>query len=279
MIPYSVPEARIARGEAIFVTYEPVVGEGRKTLPEGSVSVLMPGHNGAVRLDYVALGGRVRHLEAADPMVGVMCAQPQLELELQQATGDMLTITLEPPLLASRAPRLSATGQATTASDPYLRRLGETLIAGFRKSVAPSRGFLDGIAGEVAAHLEAHYALRRHGRVGGLAPHRLERVKALIQQQLGEKLRVEDLAEAICMSPFHFARMFKQSTGESPHAYITRVRVGEAKRLLASTPTPIAEIARQLGFGTQSHFTGVFHQQSGTTPRAYRVAHRTAESD
>lgn len=108
----------------------------------------------------------------------------------------------------------------------------------------------------------------------GLSPHHLQRVCALINERMGGQLHVEDLAEAICMSPFHFARMFKKSTGEAPHEFLTRVRMEEAKRLLAETSEPLAAIAARVGYRTQAHFTGVFHERTGATPRAFRVRAR-----
>ena len=105
----------------------------------------------------------------------------------------------------------------------------------------------------------------------GLSPYHLQRVCALITERMGGPLHVEDLAEAICMSPFHFARMFKKSTGEAPHEFLTRVRMEEAKRLLAETSEPLAAIAARVGYRTQAHFTGVFNERTGATPRAFRV--------
>jgi AraC family transcriptional regulator len=83
-----------------------------------------------------------------------------------------------------------------------------------------------------------------------------------------------ELASQVHMSPFHFARRFKQAVGTPPHAYITHVRIERAKRLLATTNLPLIEVATRVGYRTQAHFTGVFHRYVGTTPRAYRVGSR-----
>ena len=107
----------------------------------------------------------------------------------------------------------------------------------------------------------------------GLAPHRLKRVLACIDARLAESIHVHDLAREANMSVFHFSRMFKRATGHSPHQYVTLQRVDRARHLLTATSLPIAEIARQVGFRTQPHFTGVFAQHAGTTPKAYRTAH------
>jgi AraC family transcriptional regulator len=111
---------------------------------------------------------------------------------------------------------------------------------------------------------------------GGLKPDRLARVLERIEHGLHEPLQIAHLAEAACLSPFHFARMFKHSTGKSPHAYVTEKRMNHAKLLLSTTDLPIAEISRRTGYRTQAHFTGVFRQHNGITPRRFRDESRPA---
>lgn len=106
-----------------------------------------------------------------------------------------------------------------------------------------------------------------------LAPHRLSRVLSYIDERLNERISVRDLAGIVHMSPFHFTRVFKVAVGLSPHAYLTHVRMEHASQLLTQGDTPIAEIARRVGFRTQAHFTCIFRRHARTTPHAYRVAH------
>src|SRR5690348_176354 len=109
-----------------------------------------------------------------------------------------------------------------------------------------------------------------------LAPQRLNRVLAYIEEHVDERVAVQQLAATVHMSPFHFTRVFKVAIGHSPHAYLTRVRMERARELLATTQMPIVEVARRVGFQTQAHFTCVFRRHSGTTPRAFRVAQSKA---
>ena len=119
-------------------------------------------------------------------------------------------------------------------------------------------------------------------RCAGIRPEVLDRVLQLIDQRFHEPLRVEDLGRHACLSPFHFARMFKVSVGQAPHAYLTTKRMQHARDLLGGSTVPIAEVARRVGFRTQAHFSGVFRKQVGMTPGQYRREHRneaaTAES-
>jgi len=109
---------------------------------------------------------------------------------------------------------------------------------------------------------------------GGLAPHKLQKVLAYVEEKLAEPVGVRELASQVHMSPFHFARRFKQAVGTPPHAYITHVRIERARSLLAGTNVPLIEVATRVGYRTQAHFTGVFHRYVGTTPRAYRLGTR-----
>ena len=108
----------------------------------------------------------------------------------------------------------------------------------------------------------------------GLAPHKLQKVLAYIEEKLAEPVGVRELASQVHMSPFHFARRFKQAVGTPPHGYITHTRIERAKSLLAGTNIPLIEVATRVGYRTQAHFTGVFHRYVGTTPRAYRLGMR-----
>jgi AraC family transcriptional regulator len=79
-----------------------------------------------------------------------------------------------------------------------------------------------------------------------------------------------DLAAVAGLSVFHFARVFKQSAGESPHVFVLRRRIERAKRLLSQSRLPLREIAPACGFSSQSHLTARFRKLTGVTPRGYR---------
>ena len=109
----------------------------------------------------------------------------------------------------------------------------------------------------------------------GLSPHRLRKVQGLIQAQLGCKLNLAALAEAACLSPYHFSRMFKYATGLSPHQYLYRARIAQARYLLIASELPIAEIARTVGFGRAGELSKCFRRSFGVTPQGYRSAVKT----
>lgn len=104
----------------------------------------------------------------------------------------------------------------------------------------------------------------------GLPLHKLQRVLAMIDLRLAETMHVRHLADGVGLSPFHFARMFKKSTGHSPHAYITLRRMELAKALLADAKLSLLEVGARAGYQTQAHFTDVFRKHVGMTPGRYR---------
>ncbi len=100
---------------------------------------------------------------------------------------------------------------------------------------------------------------------------RLRRVTEYIQQNLDKDLTLAELADVVYMSPYHFARLFKGSTGVPPHRFVVRQRIARARGALATSELSIAQISRMVGFRTPSHFTTVFRRVTGITPKGYRT--------
>jgi AraC family transcriptional regulator len=105
-----------------------------------------------------------------------------------------------------------------------------------------------------------------------LSGSRLRRVAEYIQQNLDKDLSLAELAAVVYMSPYHFARLFKDSTGVPPHRFVVRQRIARARGVLVTPELSIAQVSRMVGFRTPSHFTTVFRRVLGVTPRAYRTA-------
>ena len=95
-----------------------------------------------------------------------------------------------------------------------------------------------------------------------------------MQANLDQSIDLPAIARATGLSPTHFARQFRRTTGEPPHRYLMQLRIERAKRLLRETDDGIADIAFACGFANQEHMTRLFRQHLGTTPGAYRRAVR-----
>jgi AraC-like DNA-binding protein len=109
---------------------------------------------------------------------------------------------------------------------------------------------------------------------GGLAPGALRRVHAHIHSRLSQRIELSELADIAGLSGCHFSRAFKQSLGVPPHRYLMQRRIEAAAELIEQTDRPMSEIALEVGFSDQSHFTRMFSRHFLQTPRQFRFAHR-----
>lgn len=109
---------------------------------------------------------------------------------------------------------------------------------------------------------------------GGLAPWAERRCLELMRARLDEDIGLDDLAAEAQLSSFHFARMFKQSIGVPPRAYLTRLRMEKTCELLERTDLPITEIAFAVGYSSNQVLARVFAKQQRMTPSDYRRAVR-----
>src|SRR4029077_13868405 len=105
---------------------------------------------------------------------------------------------------------------------------------------------------------------------GGLGPARLRRIKELVHAKLEDDLSLEEMARSVGLSTAHFARMFRKSTGETPHQFILRQRLERAKAMLLAPDARILDVAVACGFKTQQHFAQVFRDVWGVSPTEYR---------
>ena len=114
----------------------------------------------------------------------------------------------------------------------------------------------------------------------GLPGAKLRRVLEHIDTNLHRGPRLTELSTLVHMSAFHFARLFKLSTGLPPHRFVVRRRIEYAKALLAGADVPVSAVSRMVGFRTPSHFTSTFRHVTGITPSVYRgqVVSAPAES-
>jgi AraC family transcriptional regulator len=140
------------------------------------------------------------------------------------------------------------------------------------------RAYAETLANSLAVHLvrnfdqdSGHHANRKPG---GLSRAQLERTVEFIRNTPYRDISLRTMAAAAGLSAFHFARMFKLSTGLSPHQFVLKRRLEIGTVMLTTTGHAISDIASDLGFADQSHFTMHFKRAHGIAPAAYRRAHR-----
>jgi AraC family transcriptional regulator len=131
--------------------------------------------------------------------------------------------------------------------------------------------------------LRSHMTVRKSAQIElsrvGPVDRRLRRAIEFMHDNFARELALEEIAAAAYLSEYHFARLFKQVTGVTPHVYLANVRLERARKLLADTALAISEVAAMVGYQSQSHFTKIFKSVTGVTPRAYRDGAKMAASD
>ena len=138
-----------------------------------------------------------------------------------------------------------------------------------------------------AAHLALRVAttsLRQHAtpdkeqasdvRRVGLLAWQVRRIREYIDANLSSRISVAQLSAQVHCSEGHFSRAFRQTVGESPHAYIVICRVQAAAVFMMKTDATLSEIAIDCGFTDQAHLCKQFRSLLGQTPAAWRRAQR-----
>lgn len=157
--------------------------------------------------------------------------------------------------------------------DAVVWHLGSSLLPALHQPGAANRLFFEHVSLALHSHLARTYGrmspLRRSQR-GGLTPRQERKAKEMLLGRLADDISLQELADACGLSRSHFARAFKQTTGQPPHRWLLQRRIDYARDLLAQSRMPIADIATRLGFADQSHFTRTFARTLGVTPAAWR---------
>jgi AraC family transcriptional regulator len=189
---------------------------------------------------------------------------------------DELVLELAPSLLQCRLGEPSVTLELQRRDeirDPRIQYLMYALLEDLRDGCSAASACALSLVTAISSHVARHYTARREISSRPLMPKaRLNRVLAYIDEKADENLRLADLAKAAGMSVFHFAKLFKQSTGFSPHQYALKRRMEKAKQLLRQEDFSVLEVSARTGFVDQRHFTKVFRRFTGVTPTAYRAA-------
>jgi AraC family transcriptional regulator len=161
------------------------------------------------------------------------------------------------------------------ADDPAIHAAAMAIAREAAQGGAGSRLLVDSLSCQLAVHIlrrHAHVLFREVDTGEGLTFRQDRTVRDYVDAHLGENISLNDLAAAVALSRFHFARMFRQSVGSSPHEYVLQQRLERARTMLSQTNASLMEIAGCCGFADQSHMNRVFRKRVGQTPGQYRTS-------
>ena len=188
---------------------------------------------------------------------------PWLAIEIAQSLGlpARTPETLAPFTHTSCTPELYRDQRrlsvqlADSASDPVA--MSEAVFDIFRRALEP------GATSRQKRSAAATEPTRRAHRE--LA----ENAKAILAQRFGDRLTLDELSDALDVSPFHLARTFRHWTGQTVHKYLTALRIAAALDYIA-TGMPLTDVAAATGFSSHSHFTQTFGSLLGESPSSWR---------
>jgi AraC family transcriptional regulator len=161
-----------------------------------------------------------------------------------------------------------------TFASPAIRSALRNLWALGEEEGAPSRLLAQAAGCEILAELCRLDGTPFTPAKGGLAPWAQRRSLELMRARLSEDISLDELAAEARLSPFHFARMFKQSVGVPPRVYLTRLRMERACELLERTDLSVTEIAQEVGYSSNQVLARIFTKHQRMTPTDYRRAVR-----
>lgn len=157
--------------------------------------------------------------------------------------------------------------------DRIIEMLAKVLMGELDRPPHPAQAL---IAESASCALAAHLVREYNAYVSAPPPmlpsfdqRTLMRIEHYIDDHIGHSISLAQLAAVANVSRFHFARVFKRSTGQTAMAYVEGSRIRKAQELIRRAELPLSEIALVLGFADQSHFTRRFRRQVGYTPAAY----------
>ncbi|WP_451984054.1 helix-turn-helix domain-containing protein [Azospirillum endophyticum] len=192
------------------------------------------------------------------------CARLRIPTSLVTAAADQI---------GSRSVSQTEIRNVFETSDAFIERVAQTLVAELNRPEHPAQALIaDTMSCALAAHLLRSYNAFQAPDVQKLPPlgnSELARIEKYIADHLDHPIGLADLASLVNISRFHFARVFKRSTGTTPIKYVESCRIRRAQDLIAETDLPLAQIALMAGFSDQSHFTRRFHNHVGVTPAVY----------
>ena len=153
-----------------------------------------------------------------------------------------------------------------TVPQPELLRMVEDLRQALETDPKSASRLALGILRRIAASDTAASSSAR----GCLAPWQKRKVDRYLKENLEHSIRLEEVAGEVKLRVSHFCRAFKKTFGDTPHAYVLRLRLELAQKLMLTTKDPLSQIALSCGLADQAHLSKLFRRAFLDTPNAWR---------
>ncbi|MCO5969033.1 helix-turn-helix domain-containing protein [Actinoallomurus soli] len=148
---------------------------------------------------------------------------------------------------------------------------GDAVVEQVVRALPAAEGANDLYAEAAATFLATHLLTQGRGHPTPGPEHMAVRKSiAVMRDRLADPLTLADIAAEVHLSVYHFIRVFREATGETPHRFLTRLRIEQARRLLAGTDLTIGRIAERCGFSSPGSLSSAFLAHVGVRPSAYR---------
>jgi len=233
------------------------------------------------------------HHADAEPVLGdannvilFTVGRPYRRISVEQRGSWTEWIEVRPDVLAEIVreydPRASATtsapfqiGRAPSTDHAYLihRQARRRLRAAEAVDAAELEETALGVAGEIVAagfaamgvrrRIEPRRAIRRQRQIA-------YEVQAILNRDLSQTLRLADISSELEVSCFHLCRVFREQAGMPIHRYRNRLRLRAATERIAERNVRMLDVALDLGFASEAHFSDAFRATFGMRPSEYR---------
>jgi AraC family transcriptional regulator len=239
-----------------------------------TLGVSFSGHRRAV---HRFRGAPIREADIAPGGAFIMMSGELEWLEVSEPS-EALEVHVTPALLESVGNELGASSPVVlpdvfAADDPILLSASQLL----RADLLHGSG-IDRLRAETIVRALIEHSMREYGRVKvarratkRLDMRRLRRVSAFVRERLNENLSLAELAREAALTPFHFARCFRHTTGITPGRFLRTARMQRASELARTTALSTAALAEHVGYTNVAHFRKAFVYTFGCTPAKLRV--------
>jgi AraC family transcriptional regulator len=168
---------------------------------------------------------------------------------------------------------------APCALDPVILSMGRVLRGELLQGPVRDPLLIEAVGVVLTGHMVRHWSAQPGPRrvKGQLSPGQIRTTLEAIDSSMASGVRIRDLANQAGLGTHQFTRVFRQTMSCTPYHFVMQRRIEKARFLLEKTSLPLVDIAFEVGFVSQSHFTSAFRREMNATPASYRSTVQNAK--